>query len=79
MVQCVYEIWNEQTQEVLVDNLSFEEMAEQFAAYQEFFGECIVGIVRNVHTTIKRAFNAEHEYKQYHIDYFAQLQKMGNL
>lgn len=41
-VTITFEIWDTSVNEPLVNNLSFEDMAEQLAIYQEFFGAAVV-------------------------------------
>lgn len=79
MLRTTYEIWDENTNEVLVDNLTFEQAAEQSAIYQEFFGSEVISVAirESVRTTEHRT--PAQEYKQAWIDYFGELQAMGNL
>ncbi len=73
-----FEIWDTDTEEVLVDNLSFEEAAEQSAIYQEFFGNGVSVAIRASRKTYEHKTPAQ-EYKAAWINYFAELQAMGNL
>lgn len=73
-----YEIWDVNTNDVLVDNLTFAQAAEQSAIYQEFFGDSISVAFREskvvrTHKTYAQA------YKDAWIEYFGELQLMGNL
>lgn len=78
MYKATYEIWDVDTNEVLVDNLSFDEAAEQFAVYQKFFDDGVFVAVRETrHKHIHRT--PAQEYKVAWINYFAELQAMGNL
>ena len=79
-----YEILSATNNEVLVDGLSFDDMAEQFIVYQQFYGEMnVIPCVRSTATkkykiiSIERA--REQAYKREWIDYFEELQEMGNL
>ena len=78
MLRRVYEILDQDTGKVLVDNLTFDEATEQCKVYQDFF-DCGVAVViresmvHKKHTTIKQ------EFKEAWISYFAELQVMGNL
>ena len=77
-VTTTYELYEAESGVLLVDNLTFDEAAEQSKIYADFFeGEVIVVIrewVNNVsHTTIAQQF------KNAFIDYFGELQMMGNL
>ena len=78
MLKRTYEIWDLDTNEVLVDNLTFAEAAEQCKAYQDFFGNGIAVAVREMRE-IKHYTSAEQEFKTAWINYFAELQSMGNL
>ena len=73
-----FEIWDEDTNEILVDNLSFEDAAEQSLAYQEFFGDGVSVVIRESCQTRIR-ITPEQEFKHAWINYFAELQAMGNL
>lgn len=73
-----YEIWDVDTNEVLVDNLSFEDAVEQSAIYEQFFGEGVcVAIRESCKVYIPKT--PSQEYKTAWINYFAELQAMGNL
>lgn len=78
MLKRTYEIWDLDTSEMLVDNLTFAEAAEQCKAYQELFGNGIEVVIRETRE-IKRHTTAKQEFKAAWIDYFAELQAMGNL
>lgn len=73
-----FEIWDEDTNEILVDNLSFEDAAEQSLAYQQFFGDGVSVVIRQSSMAHTHKSFAQ-EYKKIWIDYFAELQMMGNL
>lgn len=75
-----YEIIHADTNEILVDNLSFEDMAEQIKVYFEFYGEDkVVGCVRNIISRKCTPISTPRAYKNAWIDFFAELQEMGNL
>lgn len=74
-----YEIHDTITNTILVDGLTFDELAEQFATYLEFFGEQIVALYRECANVQPVRFNRSREYKSAWINYFAELQSMGNL
>lgn len=78
MLSTTYEIWDINTNEILVDNLSFAQAAEQSAIYQEFFGDAVCVAFRESQRIIKHTTHAQ-EYKQAWIEYFGELQAMGNL
>lgn len=78
MLKITYEIWDLDTNEVLVDNLTFAEAAEQCKTYQEFFGNGIAVAIREMRE-MKQHTTAEQEFKAAWINYFAELQAMGNL
>ena len=73
-----YEIWDTDTNEILVDGLTFEQAAEQSAVYQEFFGNEICVAFRETAKVFSHKTTAD-EYKQAWIEYFGELQVMGNL
>lgn len=78
MFKTTYEIWDTSTQEVLVDNLSFAEAAEQSAVYMSFFGDNISVAVREA-SPVHYHKTAAQYYKEDWIEYFGELQLMGNL
>lgn len=74
-----YEIYENSTGVLLVDNLTFEQAAEQAQIYMDFFETDDISIVarewvdRTNHTTIAEQF------KNAFISYFGELCEMGNL
>ena len=75
-----YEIYSIIDNEVLVDGLTFDEMAEQFSVYQDFYGaEAVVPCERNTITKEIKRISRATEYKNAWINYFGILQEMGNL
>lgn len=78
MLKRTYEIWDVDTQEMLVDNLTFDEAAEQCAIYMEHYGDGICVAIRESAPVCKRKTYAQ-EYKEAWISYFAELQAIGNL
>ena len=78
MPKITFEIWDENTNEILVDGLTFGQAAEQCKIYQEFFGRAIAVVIRET-SKVHNRFNVANEYKTEYINYFAQLQQMGNL
>ena len=80
MSKKTYEIWDLDTNEVLVDNLTFSEAAEQCKVYEDFFGNGIAVAIREMREIKQRQHtSAEQEFKAAWINYFAELQAMGNL
>lgn len=73
-----YEIWDEDTNEVLVDNLTFSEAAEQCKIYMDFFGNGISVAIRESYPVRQHKTYAQ-AYKEAWIEYFGELQLMGNL
>ncbi len=67
------------TNEILVDNLSREEVVKQFKIYEEFFGEGTVCIARYNANKCRKSQSWKTEYKVAYIEYFAELQILGNL
>lgn len=79
MLSTTYEIWDLINGEALVDRLTFEELAEQFLAYQNFYGEDIIFACRR---TTKHTNNHTTRYQDFKcawVDYFGELQELGNL
>ena len=74
-----YEIHDSITRDILVDNLTFEELAEQFATYLEYFGEQITACYREYEETKTIPMSRSQQYKSAWINYFDELQAMGNL
>ena len=73
-----YEIWDATTNEILVDGLTFEDAAEQFITYQEFFGANIFVALRESSKVIKHTTEAQ-EFKKAWIEYFDEIRALGNL
>ena len=73
-----YEIWDVDTNEVLVDNLTLTEAVEQSAIYMEFFGSGIAVAIRESCIVHKHKTSAQ-AYKEAWIEYFGELQAIGNL
>jgi hypothetical protein len=78
MLKRNYEIWDLDTEEILISNLTFAEATEQCKAYQEFFGNGIAVAIRESRE-IKQHITAKQEFKTAWINYFDELQAMGNL
>ena len=76
--QSTFEIWDEDTNEILVDNLSFEDAAEQSLVYQQFYGDGVSVVIR-ASSQVRTHITPAQEYKQAWINYFGKLQAMGNL
>ena len=76
--QTTYEIWDESTNEILVDGLTFEDAAEQCVIYKEFFGTDVVVVLRESSKIIKHTTAAQ-EFKNAWIEYFEEIRAMGNL
>ena len=72
-----YEIWDVNSYEVLVDNLTFEDAAEQCKIYADFYRtEVMVVAVDNV--KIIDFTTAAKQYKSAYIDYLGTILQMGN-
>lgn len=78
MLKTTYEIWDTNTNEVLVDGLTFEQAAEQSAVYQEFFSEEVCVVFREAQPSHHHETYAQ-AYKEAWVEYFGELQLMGNL
>lgn len=76
--QITYEIWDELAGEILVDNLSFDDAAEQSKVYQDFFGPHAIVVLRESTRVIKLDTRAQ-EYKRTHLDFVEELFAIGNL
>ena len=76
--QTTYEIWDESTNEILVDGLTFEDAAEQCEIYKEFFGTDVAVVLRESTRTIKHTTEAQ-EFKKAWIEYFDEIRALGNL
>lgn len=72
----VWEIRDISVNEVLVDNLTYEEMLQYFEIYKMFFGKDVVRAFCKKVEVIKTTTTT---YKEEYIDYFGELQEMGNL
>lgn len=73
-----YEIWDVNTNELLVDKLTLNEAIEQSAVYMEFFGNGIT-VVKRESKPIRQHKTYAQAYKEAWIEYFGELQLMGNL
>lgn len=73
-----YEIYEAETGVLLVDNLTFDEVAEQSKIYADFFEAQVVIVAREWVNNISRA-SVVRAFKDAFINYFADLQEMGNL
>lgn len=74
-----YEIHDSITRDILVDNLTFDQLAEQFATYLDYFGEQITACYREHAETRAIPVSRSKQYKSAWINYFGELQAMGNL
>ena len=73
-----YEIYEAESGVLLVDNLTFEEAAEQSAIYADFFDAQVVVIAREWFGHISHTTTSE-QFKNVFISYFGELCEMGNL
>ncbi len=79
MYSKTYEIYENTTGVLLVDGLTFEQVAEQAQTYMDFFETTDISVVarewtgRTEHTSYAQAF------KDAFIGYFSELCEMGNL
>ena len=76
--QVTYEIWDETTNEILVDGLTFEDAAEQCVIYKDFFGTNVAVVLRESSKIIRHTTEAQ-EFKNAWNDYFESIRIMGNL
>jgi hypothetical protein len=74
-----FEIYDEDTNEVLVDNLTFEEAAEQSAVYMGFFGTGISVLIRETVRPVRKHVPRRQEFSDAWVNYLAELLAMGNL
>ena len=79
MLKRTYEIYDFDISEALVDNLSFDEAAIQCKAYQDFFGNGIEVVVREMRCAKRKHTTPAQQFKAAWIDYFGELQALGNL
>lgn len=79
MLKRTYEIWDMDTEEILVDNLTFDEAAVQYKVYQDFFGNGIEVAIRETRYAKQKHTTPAQEFKFAWINYFAELQALGNL
>ena len=73
-----YEIWDETTNEILVDGLTFEDAAEQCEIYRTFFNTNVAVVLRESSKIIRHTTEAQ-EFKNAWNDYFESIRIMGNL
>ena len=74
-----YSIYENSTKVLLVDNLTFPEAAEQSKVYMDFFETTDISVVAVHHCTHHTHCTEAQAYKYAYIDYFAELQELGNL
>ena len=79
MLKRTYEIWDMDTEEILVDNLSFDDAAVQCKAYQDYFGNGIAVVIRETRYAQRKHTTPAQEFKSAWINYFGELQALGNL
>lgn len=75
-----YSIYEPSTGVLLVDNLTFDQVAEQSKTYMDFFEIDDIIVVADDNKTCRRQHitNAQ-AFKNAWVDYFGELQAMGNL
>lgn len=73
-----YEIYEAESGVLLVDNLTFEQVAEQSQTYMDFFECDIVVVVREWIDNISKTSIVK-SFKNAFIGYWGELQEMGNL
>ena len=78
-IRATFEIYDEDTDEILVDNLTFEEAAEQSAVYMGFFGDGISVLIRKSVQPVRKHTTRRQEFSDDWVNYFAMLQALGNL
>ena len=76
--QVTYEIWDEATNEILVDGLTFDDAAEQCEIYSTFFSTNVAVVMRESSRIIHHTTEAQ-EFKNAWNDYFESIRMMGNL
>ena len=77
-IHIVAEIWDDNTNEMLVDNLTFEQAAEQCAVYTQFFGAGVCVVLRETTRVITHRTSAQ-EFKNAWTSMFEELAMLGNL
>ena len=78
-IRATFEIYDADTDEILVDNLTFEEAAEQSAVYMGFFGEGISVLIRETVRPVRKHQTRRQEFADAWVSYFAELMALGNL
>ena len=74
-----YEIYENSTGVLLVDNLTFEQVAEQAQVYMDFFETTDISVIAREWTGRISHTTTAQEFKSAFIGYFGELQEMGNL
>ena len=72
-----YEIWDANSYEVLADNLTFEDAAEQCKIYADFYGTEVMVVAVNNAKIIDFTTTAK-QYKAAYMDYIEELLSMEN-
>lgn len=76
-----YELYLAESGELLVDKLSFREVPALFQAYEGFYGKGSIAVCcREFKHEVKLEIHSmASDYKNAWIDYFGELQTLGNL
>lgn len=76
-----YELYLAESGELLVDKLSFREVPALFQAYEDLYGKDSIAVCcREFKRDIKLEIHSmASDYKQAWIDYFGELQTLGNI
>ena len=74
-----YEIYENSTGVLLVDNLTFDQVAEQTQIYMDFFETDDISVIAREWNGYINHTTVVHEFKNAFISYFGELQEMGNL
>lgn len=76
----MYEIRDIKTDEILVDNLTFDEMAVLYAEYESFYGSDIYACYNATPVPKKQDYvSSKLAYRKNWLHYYEELQAMGNI
>ena len=75
----MFEIRNIKTDEILVDNLTYDELECVYDDYEAFYGDDIYAFYNDAPVPKKKHVSRELEYKRSWLHYYDELQAMGNI
>ena len=79
-IKVTFEIWDVSENEMLVDNLTFEDMVSQLADYQNFFGKAVVApFYRTRENNKRKSVSTREDFTRDWLALMDELCKMDNI